>query len=172
MPIQVKLSVNIQTKHQKGEKKVNSGTWPLRCSWCQMSCLEISESADLLGFSCAIVSRVYEERCETQETSSKWQFWWEVRREWADRLEATVTQITTTFTATVSGNASQNAQQASRNGKLWTAEDHMGVGSFSPRTGNWSYTGHSFTETGRPGKSFISVKSELDRIITLVMETW
>jgi len=35
--------------------------------------LSISQSAQLLGFSCRTISRVYKESCEQGKTSSMWQ---------------------------------------------------------------------------------------------------
>ncbi len=122
--------------------------------------LSISETADLLGFSRTIVSRVYRECSEKEKISSERQFsGWKylvecrdqrrmVRMAQADR-KATVTQITTCYNR---GTQKSISERTTR----WTLKQ-MGYGSRRPRcsrrchscqlrTGNWGYSGHGLTK--------------------------
>ncbi len=98
----------LQTEHQKGEERRFKWLWTWNDCWCRRAGLNISKTADLLGFSRTTISRVYRECSEKEKISSERQLCGrkclvDVRgqrrmaRLVRDDRKETVTQITTRY---------------------------------------------------------------------------
>ncbi len=114
----------------------------------RQAALSISKTADLLGFPCTTISRVYREWYEKEKISSEWQLCGRKCLVRDDR-KATLNQITTRYNQGMQNTISEHTARRPLKQMGYSSRRTHRVPFLSARTGNGGYNSHRLTKIGK-----------------------